>query len=283
MNRILVLSAGIALGIPVAASAQDIQAPSDMNPAGDRVTVGIASAVVPSYVGSNDEIVVPSLVLQGQLSGFAFNLQGTTFYANLIPDDGRPGWKLQAGPQISARLDRTSRVRDPAVRALGNLRTAWEVGAWVGVQRTGVITSPYDTLSASITYETDVANAHKSYIVSPSITYGTPLSTRAYASLTLGADYVGRGFGDYYYDIDSAGSIASGLAAYGGANHAGWKDWNTNLLAVHSLTGTLTHGLSLFATGGYSRLLGRYWRSPIVDVAGSPNQWSGGIGLAFTF
>lgn len=287
MKNILVVLAVTALVIAGPACAQDnVQgspAPPEIRVGGDHLTIGVGAAAVPSYVGSNDEIVVPSLVLQGRLSGVSFDLVGTTLYANLIPDGGEPGWKLQAGPQMSVRLDRTGMVHDPAVKALGALRTAVEVGGWVGVQRTGVVTSPYDTLSASIAYQADVAGAHGSYIVSPSLAYATPLSTRDYASLTIGADYVGRGFGDYYYDVDAAGHAASGLATYGAADRAGWKDWNANLLAAHSLTGNLTHGLLIFATGGYGRLLGPYRRSPIVAVAGSPNQWSGAIGLAFTF
>lgn len=287
MKNLLVAFAGIALAMAAPTRAQDSiedgQVPPGIRTGGDRLTIGAGAAAVPSYVGSDDEIVVPSLVMQGQLSGFSFGLEGTTLYADLIPDSGRPGWKLQAGPQISARLDRTGMVRDPAVKALGKLHTAIEVGGWAGIQRTGVVTSPYDTLSAGIAWEADVAGAHGSYVVSPSLAYATPLSTRDYASLTLGADYVGRGFGDYYYDVDAAGHTASGLAAYAGADRAGWKDWNANLLAAHSLTGNLTHGLLIFATAGYSRLLGPYRRSPIVAVAGSPNQWSGAAGLAFTF
>ena len=52
---------------------------------------------------------------------------------------------------------------------------------------------------------------------------------------------------------------------------------------AHAITGDLTHGLGLFATGGYQRLLGRYARSPIVADAGSPGQWNGAVGIEWTF
>lgn len=52
-----------------------------------------------------------------------------------------------------------SRIQDARVSGLGDLRSAWEVGAWAGVQRTGVVTSPYDSFSASVAYQADVHDA----------------------------------------------------------------------------------------------------------------------------
>ncbi len=104
-----------------------------------------------------------------------------------------------------------------------------------------------------------------------------------FVSFSASADYVGARFGRCYYDVDPAGSLASGLPVYPGADKAGWKDWNLGMMAAHSLTGNLTHGLGIFMTGGYQRLLGVYRRSPIVDRAGSPDQWSGAAALEYTF
>lgn len=250
----------------------------------DRITIGIGPAIVPSYIGSDQEIVVPGIAAQGQVGGFAFSVQGTGLTIDLIRDDGKVGWKVQAGPAINVRLDRTTRVRDRQVAALGDLKTAWEPGLWFGIQRTGVVTSPYDTFSFSIGWQRDVAGAYRGGTWSPALSYGTPLSHRSYVSLTAGADHVGRRFGDYYYDVDQAGSAASGLAPYDDAGRrGGWKDWNLGILAERMLTGDLTHGLGLFGSVNYARLLGRYARSPIVADAGSRDQWSYTAGLAYTF
>jgi MipA family protein len=61
---------------------------------------------------------------------------------------------------------------------------------------------------------------------------------------------------------------------------AGFKDINFGALANVSLTGDLLGGLSVFAIGNYSKLLGDFGRSPIVR---DRNQWFGGLGLAYTF
>ncbi|WP_395337261.1 MipA/OmpV family protein [Novosphingobium sp. BL-8H] len=266
------------------AQAQDVSGkPDDLKIGGDRISIGVGVAATPTYIGSDTSTITPTAAIQGQVSGVSFNTQGTAIYVDAIPSSGKPGWKLEAGPLAALRLDRSNKVGDVAVRALGRLDKAVELGGSVGLQRTGVITSPYDTLSFSLSYQHDVAGAHSSYVASPEIDYDTPLSEHAFVSLSASADYVGAGFGNYYYSVDQAGSLASGLPVYDKADRAGWKDWNLSMMAVHSISGNLLHGVGLFVTGGYQRLLGVYAQSPIVADVGSANQWSGAIGMEYTF
>jgi outer membrane scaffolding protein for murein synthesis (MipA/OmpV family) len=288
MMKTIALLLAAAASLPTAAHAQDAPAPptaaaTPVDLGADRITVGVAAAVTPGYTGSDDYSIVPGIAVQGQVSGISFETAGTALYVDAIRGHGGVGWKVQLGPLANLRLDRHTLIGDPQVEALGKLKPAYELGVWGGVQRTGVVTSPYDTLSIGVSWQGDVGDAHRSFLATPSVSYSTPLSRHAYVSLSGGADYVGRRFGDYYYDITPGGAAASGLAVYDGADRAGWKDWNLSLLAARSLTGDLTHGFTLFATGGYQRVLGRYARSPIVAEVGDPNQWSGAIGVAYTF
>jgi MipA family protein len=266
------------------ASAQDVSGkPDDLKIGGDRLSIGVGLSSTPSYIGSDSSVLRPTAAIQGQYSGISFNTSGTALYVDAIPGSGKPGWKLEAGPLVALRLDRNGRINDPSVAALGQRRKALELGGSIGVHRTGVITSDYDTLTFSLSYQHDVTDAHRSYVMSPEIDYDTPLSEHAFVTLSLSADYVGKRFGDYYYDIDAAGSAASGLPLYTGADRSGWKDWNISTMAVRSLTGNLTHGMGVFVTGGYQQIVGSYRRSPIVDMVGSPHQWSGAVGLEYTF
>jgi outer membrane protein len=268
-----------------AAVAQDLpaRAVDDTDLGKDRITIAVGPAITPRYIGSRDMTVIPGVAVQGQVAGYSFSTQGTSLSVDLIPDDGKPGWKLQVGPILNVRLDRTSRIGNRQVAALGDLKTAWEPGVWAGIQRTGVVTSPYDTLSANVTWQHDISGAYGGSVFSPAISYATPLSHKDYVSLSAGADHVGRRFGAYYYDVTAPQSLASGLRAYDGAGKAGWKDWNLALLAAHTLRGTLTHGFGVFGTIGYSRLLGSYARSPIVADVGKADQWSGAVGFSLTF
>lgn len=284
LTAALVCSPASADQVPASASNPSQSAADDgISLGADRLSIGLGVASTPTYIGSDSSIILPTAALQGQVSGISFNSQGTAFYVDAVPSSGKTGWKLELGPLVALRLDRNANIGDSAVRALGKRKIAVELGGTVGIQRTGVVTSPYDTFSASISYQHDVAGAHSSYLISPELDYDTPLSKYAMVSFSVSADYVGKGFGRYYYDVDPAGSAASGLRMYDGADKAGWKDWNLSMFAVHSLTGNLTHGLGIFATGGYQRLLGSYSRSPIVADVGSANQWSGAIGIEYTF
>lgn len=280
MNHRQILFAGlafIALGAADTAFAQT----NDSN----VLTVGIGAAVIPSYEGSDDYRVIPVPQLRGKVSDFAFWTRGPSLYFDVIPNRGQD-IDLQLGPVAGVRFDRSSRknIKDAAVRALGERDKAVELGGFVGIGKTGVLTSAYDNLSVRVAVTKDVAGAHESFIVTPAIEYFTPLSTRSFVGLGVSADYVGKKYGRYYYDVDAAGALASGLPEYSRAGDgSGFKKVGVNLTGGLSLSGDIRKGWALFALGGYSRMLGDYADSPIVSIAGSKNQWIGAVGVGYTF
>ena len=250
------------------------------------LTVGMGIATVPSYEGSDDYRVLPIPQFRGKVKDFAFWTRGSALYVDAIPNRDTDGLDVELGPVVNVRFDRSSRknIKDDAVRLLGKRDVAVEVGGFVGIGKTGVITSAYDNLSARVAVTRDVAGAHESYVITPAIEYMTPLSQTAFVGLGVSADYVGRKYGRYYYDIDPAAAAASGLPAYDGAgNGSGFKKVNFSLAGGKSLSGDLRHGWAIFAAASYSRILGDYAASPIVSVAGSRNQWIGAVGVGYTF
>ncbi|MBH1998283.1 MAG: MipA/OmpV family protein [Sphingomonadaceae bacterium] len=250
------------------------------------LTIGVGAAAIPSYEGSDDYRVMPIVQARGKVHDFSFWTRGTALYVDAIPDPGGTGVDFEFGPVVNVRLDRTSRknIKDDAVRLLGKRDTGIEVGGFVGLGKTGVITSDYDNLSARVAVTKDVGGAHKSYVVTPTIEYFTPLSKTAFVGTSVSAEYVGKKYGRYYYDIGALESAQSNLAPYSRAgDKAGFKKLNFNLSAGKSLSGDLRHGWAIFAVGGYSRILGRYADSPIVADAGSKNQWVGAVGIGYTF
>lgn len=272
-----------ALACLAAAGPAAAQEAPPVDDGGDRLSIGTGIATVPSYEGSDSNILIPEFVLRGRVSGFNFFSRGPMLFVDLVRDPETPrGWDIGAGPVAGIRLDRTLRIRDARVRALGELDVAIELGGWAGVTKTGVITSDYDLLSVRVSAAADVAGAHGGWIVTPTIEYGTPLSKRTFVGFSVLADWVDRDYGDYYFDVSAAGAAASGLSVYAGGG-AGFKRAGVNLLATHAITGDLTKGLSAIGVVGYYRMLGDAKRSPVVREAGSPNQWIGGLGLTWSF
>lgn len=248
---------------------------------GDSLMIGLGAGVVPSYEGSDDYVLTVVPGVRGRVSGINFTLRGNRLWADVIPTSGGPGWDFQLGPVAQLNFNRSAAIKDAQVKLLPKPDTAIELGGYVGIGKQGVFTSDYDKLNVSVSYVHDVRNVHDSYVITPSIDYGTPLSTKAYVGLSLSANYVGRGYADTYFSIDAPGSVASGLPVFTAGK--GWKDWTVGLLGNVSLTGDLTHGLSLVGAASYRRLLNDAAASPVTSVAGSRSQWMGALGLAYTF
>ncbi|HEX6742105.1 MAG TPA: MipA/OmpV family protein [Sphingomicrobium sp.] len=244
----------------------------------DSLTIAAGAAYSPDYEGSDDYHLIPAAAVRGSYHGISFNSRGTYLYADLIKDSSKFGWDF--GPIIGVRLNKRRHIHDDVVELLPKTKTALEVGGFAGVSFHG-LTNPYDTLALRVDVLHDVGNAHESTTVSPNLDFSTPLSTTTYASASVGAEFVSNKFADYYYSVTPAGALASGLPVFDA--DGGMKNWKASVLVNQSVTGNLLHGLSLFGTAQYSRLVGDFRRAPIVSQRGSPNQWLLAAGLAYTF
>ncbi|SOB80506.1 Outer membrane scaffolding protein for murein synthesis, MipA/OmpV family [Sphingomonas guangdongensis] len=257
--------------------------PSDIDVDGDSLTIGAGAVYLPDYEGSDDYRFTPAPGAIGSYKGFSFQLAGNRLSVDVIPDRSANGIDFQAGPIGVVNLNRTSidNIDDARIRALGEIDTAIELGGYVGIAKTGVITSPYDRLSISASYRVDVTDAHGSGIFQPSVSYLTPLSRKAAVGLFATAERVEGDFARTYYSVTPAQSLASGLPVF--AARGGWKNYSVGALATVSLTGDLLHGLKIVGGGTYSRLLNGFSYSPVVRIAGEKSQWLGVVGLAYTF
>lgn len=278
----------IALCATVAAPAlaQDATIPPGSEPAPgttSSITIGAAAVYLPDYEGSDDYRLVPGPAAVGSIGGFSFALVGTRLSIDLVPNTPGPNWDIQAGPIGVLNLSRTSAkgIEDVRVRTLNELNTGIEVGAFVGVGKTGVITSEYDRLSVSISYRKDVGRASKGGVLQPGINYLTPVSRKAAVGLFASGEIISDRYARYYYSVSSMESVASGLPVYTAGGGA--KSFTLGGLGSYSLTGDILQGVKLVAGGTYKRLCGDVSESPIVSIAGDREQWLGAIGLAYTF
>ena len=249
------------------------------NDQSDNFTVALGGAWIPDYEGSNDNEGSPFAAIRGRVNGMSFSTRGTYLFVDLIrrPDSGID---FDAGPIVGFRRERTTKVKDDFVTDLPERDIAIEIGGFAGVTFHG-LTNPYDQLSVRLDVTSDVGGAHRSTIFTPNIEFGTPLSRHTLVGVSLSADFVADRYAEYYYSITPAEGRIAGLPAYDA--DGGMKNWKLTALVNQSITGDLTHGLSIFGASTYSRLVGDIADSPIVDDRGSTSQWQAILGLAYTF
>lgn len=278
----------LALAIAAPAAAQTgpstpADAPGALDVSGDRITVGAVGVYLPDYEGSNDYRATAGPVAVGTIKDYGFTLLGNRASVNLIRARPGPGVNFELGPigVINFNRSSTGQISDPRIKALGKVGTAVELGGYVGVNKTGVITSPYDVLTFTVSYRHDVSAVHKSYVVTPSVNYITPLSRKLAAGVFGSMDIAGRRYAQRYESVSLGQSLVSGLPVY--VAHGGVASYTLGGFATASLTGDLLHGFKIVAGGTYSRELGSFSYSPLTRIAGSPSQWIGAIGLAYTF
>lgn len=250
---------------------------------GSSITVGGGAVYMPDYEGSDHYRVTGAPLVIGSVKGFNFQVIGNRFSADLIPSHHGDRWDFQAGPVALWDFNRStvSQIDDPRVRALGKRSSSIELGGYVGLARVGVITSPYDRLSVSLSYRKGVSGAQRGGVLTPSITYITPLSRKVAVGLFGSAERAERGYARAYFDVDAAGSAASGLPQF--STRGGWKNWSFGGFATVAVTGDLLHGFKLMAGGTYKKLMNDFADSPIVSVAGDKGGWLAGAGMAYTF
>lgn len=275
----------VALLAAAPAVAQDVPPASDLpSPEEvanqDSITVALGVGMTADYEGSDDYRIIPAGAIRGKQGGISFATRGLNLYVDLIPDGDKIGF--DAGPIVGVRLNRTGKIKDDIVDLLPERNTAIEVGGFAGVSFKG-LTNPYDSLGLRLDVVHDVANAHESTIISPNIDFSTPLSRTTFVSVSAGMDFVSDKYADYYFSVSPAESLLTAGALPVFDADGGTKSWKIGLLVNQSLSGDLRRGFSLFGLANYSRLLGDFSDSPIVDERGSSSQWLVGAGVAYTF
>ncbi|MBH5321854.1 MipA/OmpV family protein [Aurantiacibacter sediminis] len=277
---------------PVAAQDVEVEAgppadpgiPADSVLAGDFLTLGAGAAYTPSYQGSDDYVISVLPAIVGSVGGIDVNPRAGGVTVDFI-EDPRSGIGFDLGVAARIRADRTSQIEDEVVIQYGELDTAIEVGPSVGVNYRGLL-NPFDNISASLDVMFDVAGAHEGTVVTPSVSYTTPLSRAVLASLTVNAEWTDENYRDYYFTVDPLNFIGpqpDALPAFQ-ASGSGFKSIGAATFVAIDLDGDVTNGgLGVVLLGGYSRLLGDAADTPFTSIRGSRDQFLGAIGLTYTF
>ena len=261
------------------ASAQGGPPPVTGSASADTVTIGLGVGVTTSYDGARDYRVIPGGALRGTVKSHDFQLNGLQLFVDAVPN-GAPGrTDIELGPVVGVNFNRTGDVSDARVAALGKLDTAVELGARGAIGLRGLLNRT-DKLALATTASWDVAGAHRSHVISPSVEYSTLAGRRTFLRLAVTSEFVGNRYANYYFGIDQGMSAASGLATW--KPDGGLASIGANVLTTYSLSGRRT-GWSLFGIVSYKRLQGDIAASPIVRDGGSPDQGFASFGVGYTF
>lgn len=281
MNVTRIFVAALPALFPAAAMAQDAIPVDGTIFDGDYLTIGVGAIYGASYDGSDDYVLSPIPIVQGNIQGIAITPRPAGLALDLIPDGERSKLGFSLGPVATLSSNRVSQIKDPVVRAAGKLKRAIEVGATAGVSVNQVL-HRFDSLSLSADVKWDVNGAHSGQTISPTITYSTPLSRGALISVSLSARHVDDDYADYYYSVSPAQNVASGLPLY--SAKGGWDSWSAGMLAGYDLNGNaLDGGFALIALASYSRMLNDANRTPYTSIRGDADQWMVALGVGYTF
>ncbi len=248
------------------------------------VSLGIGLGVVPSYAGSDDYQAFPLPLIAGRVGGVGISPNGPGFVLDVFspaPTFGPRKTTFSAGPALRVRADRAQQIGDEVVDRLEKLNLAFEVGGNVGVSFPGVFTAR-DSLTLGAQVRWDVAGAHDGMVIEPQIGYRRTFGTGIIFQTQAGFQLVDNSFAEYYFSVTPAQSAASGLPQFdakGGLNSLG----SLTILNFDLDANVLNGGLSIYTVLGYSRLVGDGKSTPFTDLRGNPNQFLGGVGLAYTF
>jgi outer membrane scaffolding protein for murein synthesis (MipA/OmpV family) len=273
------MTSAIIIASPAAAQGID---PENTVYSGDYLSIGIGGAFSPSYAGADDYVFTPLPILQGSLGGVGINPRAGGIGLDFVPAGERVDFDLGVAGRL--RSDRAVQIKDPVVLGLGKLDRAIEVGPSLGVGFMQVL-NPYDSLSFNADILWDVNGAHGGIVVSPGVTYFTPLSQGVAASLTLSSEWADADFHDYYFSVAPAQSLTTGgvLPAFATGGSGFTRAGATLLLGVDLNNDLTDGGWALVAVTGYSRMLGDARRTPFTSVLGSADQWLGALGIGYTF
>lgn len=266
------------------ALAQDMATPPETESSvfsGDFLIVGAGAVLAPSYEGSDDLVAIPAGAVAGKIGGIGINARAAGIALDLIPEFGGKRIGFTLGPVLRYRSNRSGKIADPVVASLGKLKGVFEGGVVVGVDFKHVL-NDYDSLSLGVDVRWDISGHGGGRIVSPGVSYLSPLSRAQVIGLALTSNFIDHTYAQYEFGISPAGSTASGLPVY--AAKGGLKDLGVGIMTARDLGGNFLDGGAAIGVGAmYSHLFGSAAQSPITSVRGKRGQWIFGAGVSYTF
>lgn len=232
-----------------------------------RVMLGAGAIYAPDYEGSDEFEVQPFPFISVQYRDIAY-IRGPEIGVNLIRLKASDDFSIKAGPLARYRRDRPEK-RNADLRGLGDVDLAVELG--------GAVAFEYKQAWVRVSLAKDVAGGHDGLVGEGEAGIRFNLSETLIATASAKASWADKDYMGTYFGVTAAQAARSGLPVYSAGS--GLKDVGAGL----NLSYMLGKHWMVSAIGGYSRLLGDAADAPLVVRRGSPDQWQGGLFLAYRF
>lgn len=232
-----------------------------------QVMLGGGAIYAPDYEGSDDYEIQPFPLIWVEYRDLAY-IRGPEVGFNLLRLRPNDDLRINFGPLARYRRDRPE-DRNDDLTGLGDVDLAVEVG--------GALSVEYHQAWLRVSVAQDVAGGHEGLVGEGEAGMRFNLADRLTGSVSARASWADSDYMDAYFSVSPTRSAASGLPLYQAGS--GIKDAGAGF--------SLSYGLGahwmLTATGSYTRLLGDAADAPLVMRRGSPDQWQGGLFLAYRF
>ncbi|WP_423602776.1 MipA/OmpV family protein [Sphingomonas sp. MS122] len=232
-----------------------------------QVMIGAGAIYSPDYEGSDEYDIKPFPFISVAYRDIAY-VRGPEIGINLLRLKPSEALQIKAGPIARYRRDRPE-DRNSDLHGLGDVDLAIELGGALAVE--------YRQAFVRVSLAKDVAGGHDGLVGEGEAGVRFDLAETLSASVSVQASWADTDYMSTYFSITSAQSAASGLPVYRAGG--GIKDVGAGL----GLNYRLGARWMLTAVGGYSRLPGDAADAPLVVQRGSPDQWQGGLFLAYRF
>jgi outer membrane scaffolding protein for murein synthesis (MipA/OmpV family) len=157
----------------------------------------------------------------------------------------------------------------PDLTGLGDIGTSFELGGFASYT-----TGP---LRYRVRVRHDVASGHNGLLGDFDISLAVYRSKMLSIGSRIGTTWANGRYMRTYFGINAAQSAASGLAVY--TPTSGFKDLQLSIGGEVKVT----ESWAFIVNGGVQRLMSKVKNSPLVDLRGSPNQFTVGAYAAFAF
>jgi outer membrane scaffolding protein for murein synthesis (MipA/OmpV family) len=185
-----------------------------------------------------------------------------------------PNWVL--GPVVNYRPGRDDDVEDDDVSEMDEIDDTVDVGVTAGYVWKDKA-NPRHRFVTNLTFYADAGDVYRGWIVSAGARYWYPVSMPIDLQIGVGANYGNSQYMDTYFGVSGEDAVSSGLEKF--EADSGFRDINAQVAMVfhfskswHLGAGVKWFGLTEDASD-----------SPIVDDAGSANQFVYGLGLAYSW